>query len=150
MMSYFKELLHAFNAEGVEYLVIGAHAVMFYTEPRFTKDHDVWVKPDEENARKVYHALAQFGVPLSDVKWEDFAAPGIVYQIGVTYERIDLITEATGLSFQECWSRRVNFAYEGIPVHILSRSDLIANKRAVGRAQDLLDVEKLEHAGEGE
>lgn len=149
MMSYFKELLQIFNEAAVEYMIVGAHAVMYYSEPRFTKDHDVWVNPTEDNARKVFLALAQFGVPLSDVKWEDFAIQGTVYQIGVTYERIDLITEVTGLSFPECWRRRADFLHGGIPVHVLDKQDLIANKKAVGRAQDLLDVEKLEQPEEG-
>lgn len=148
MKPYFKELLQIFNDLGVEYIVVGAHAVMVYTEPRFTKDHDIWVNPTEDNARKVFHAMAQFGVPLTDVRREDFTVQGTVYQIGVTYERIDIITEVTGLSFSECWPRRVDIVYGGIPVHVLSRQDLIINKKAVGRPQDLLDVEKLEQYGE--
>ena len=150
MMSYFKELLQIFNAEGVEYLLVGAHAVMHYTEPRYTKDHDAWVNPTQENARKVHRSLALFGVPLSDAKWEDFAVEGAVYQIGTTLERIDVITQVTGLSFPDCWKRRVDFPYEGILVHILGKQDLIANKKAVGRGQDLLDVEKLEQSRQGD
>ena len=89
-------------------------------------------------------------LPLSEVRWEDFAIRGTVYQIGVTTERIDLITEATGLDFSACWPRRIEFVYDDLPVHILGKSDLIANKKATGRAQDLLDVEKLEQTLGGE
>jgi hypothetical protein len=145
MMPYFKELLQIFNAEEIEYLVVGAHAVMHYTEPRFTKDHDVWVNPTEENAQKVYRSLAQFGVPLTDASWEDFAVEGTVYQIGTSVERIDVITRLTGLRFDECWAHRVSFEYDGIPIHILGKEDLIANKKLCGRPMDLIDVDKLEH-----
>ena len=86
MMSYFKELLRIFNAEGVEYLVVGGHAVMHYTEPRFTKDQDVWVNPAEANARKVFQCAGSILrcaiCPRSG--GEDFAIRGTVYQIGVT------------------------------------------------------------------
>lgn len=143
MRPYFKELLRIFNAEGVEYLIIGAHAVMFYTEPRFTKDHDVWVNPTEENAKKVYRSLAEFGVPLSDASWEDFAVEATVYQIGMLIERIDVLTGPSGMNFAECWARRVDVIHEDISVHILGMEDLIANKKQCGRPQDLLDVDKL-------
>lgn len=150
MRPYFKELLQIFNDETVEYLVVGAHAVMHYTEPRYTKDHDVWVRPAEENAHKVFRSLATFGVPMADVDWKAFAEEGSVFQIGTAGERIDVITQVDGLTFVECWKHRVDFEYSGVLIHILSRCDLIANKKAVGRGQDLLDVEKLEKADDGE
>jgi hypothetical protein len=124
-------------------LIIGGHAVMYYTEPRFTKDHDVWVNPTEENAKKVYRSLAEFGVPLNDANWEDFAIDGTVYQIGTSMERIDVLTGPSGMRFDECWSRRVDVVHEDISVHILGIEDLIANKKQVGRPQDLLDIEKI-------
>lgn len=119
MRPYFKELLRIFNAEGVEYLIIDAYAVMYYTEPRFTKDHDVWVDPTEENAKKVYRSLAEFGVPLTDATLEDFAVEGTVYQIGTSMERIDVLTGPSGMNFSECWTRRTDIIHEGIFVHIL-------------------------------
>jgi hypothetical protein len=121
---------------------------MHYTEPRFTNGHDVRVNPTEENARKVFRALARFGVPMSDATADDFAVKGTVYQIGVTVERIDVITDIGDFSFSECWERGVDFTYGDVPVHILSKRDLIANKKALGRGQDLLDAEKLEQSKE--
>lgn len=144
MKPYFKELLGIFNNRQVEYLVIGAHAVIFYTVPRYTKDHDVWVNPTEENAHKVYDALIEFGAPLEGVTPEDFTVPNNVYQMGVTTERIDVIASIAGLDFNECWSRRVDFDYDGVMVHFIAKEDLILNKKKAGRPQDLLDVDKLE------
>lgn len=146
MKPYFKELLGIFNAKRVEYLVIGAHAVIFYTVPRYTKDHDVWVNPTEENARKVFESLAEFGAPLDGVTWEDFAVANNVFQMGITTERIDIITSTAGMNFPDCWGRRVDFIYDNTQVHFIGKDDLIANKKKVGRPQDLLDVEKLQQS----
>ncbi|MEN6625102.1 MAG: hypothetical protein ABFD69_02620 [Candidatus Sumerlaeia bacterium] len=145
MKPYFKELLHIFNEHGVEYLVIGAHAVMHYTEPRFTKDHDVWVNPTEENAKKVFASLAEFGVPLSDATWEDFAVEGTVYQIGTSAERIDVLTKPSGLKFTDCWVRREDVVHGELRIHVIGKGDLIENKRLCGRPQDLLDLEKIKN-----
>ena len=133
MKPYFKELLGIFNAREVEYLVVGSYAVIFYTVPRFTKDSDVWVNPTEENARRVFEALQEYGGSLAGISWSDFTIPGNVYQMGVTMERIDVITQMEGAVFSDCWSRRIDFLYDGQLVHFLEKADLIANIKAVGR-----------------
>lgn len=140
----FRELLSEFSAANVEFLVIGAHALAAHGHVRATKDLDVWVRPSPENAIRVIEALRKFGAPLGEVSVEDFSRPGITFQIGVPPVRIDIITEATGISFESAWPRREVRVLTGLSVPVLSVEDLVANKRATGRLQDLADVEALE------
>jgi len=143
MHSDFRELLAALGASAVKYLVVGGYAVMEYTEPRYTKDLDLWVARDRSNAEALYRALAAFGAPLHTVTVEDFTQPGIAYRIGISPVRIDVLTSITGVDFEEAWSRRVEGNVEGLRVPIISREDLIANKSATGRLQDRLDARRL-------
>ncbi|OPZ25879.1 MAG: hypothetical protein BWZ02_02260 [Lentisphaerae bacterium ADurb.BinA184] len=140
----YSDLFSIFNAERVEYLVAGAHAVIFYAEPRYTKDLDVWVNPTPENARRVWRALARFGAPLSGVTEADFTDGTLVYQIGVEPNRIDILMGLEPLRFESAWAARTTTAYDGVPIGVLSRDDLIRCKRAAGRPQDLLDIQRLE------
>jgi hypothetical protein len=140
----FRDLLSALSAERAEYLIVGAHAVMLYTAPRYTKDLDIWVRPTPENAQRVYHALAAFGAPMADLTVEDLATPGTIFQIGIEPNRIDVITSVEKLDFDRAWSNRVASTYGGIPISVLSIDDLLENKRAVGRPQDVIDIERLE------
>lgn len=142
----FKELLLAFNAHGVEYLVVGAHALAVHGHVRATKDLDVWVRPDSKNAGKVLAALLEFGAPLDDLTTDDLSKAGTVFQIGVPPLRIDLITAIDGVDFTEAWPDRFSTNFGGIPVFVISRHHLITNKKAAGRLQDLADAERLETA----
>lgn len=144
MNSDFSELLQALNGEGVDYLVIGGYAVGKHTEPRYTKDLDIWIRNSRENAERVFRALAEFGAPLSNVSIEDFTDPEMIYQIGIEPSRIDILAGIQGLSFTDCWERKVEAFLDDIDTHFISIDDLIANKRSVGRRQDLLDVDALE------
>jgi hypothetical protein len=139
----FKELLSIFNEERVEYLVAGAHAVMYHTEPRFTKDLDLWVKPTPENATRTYRALARFGAPLQQASVNDFCDPELIYQLGVAPNRIDVIMGILGATFTEAWADRIETTYAGVPIHLMGKTSLIKAKKAAGRPQDLLDLEKL-------
>ncbi len=141
--SDFKELLYEFNAEGVEYLVIGAVAVGFHDAPRATADFDVWVGASPVNAPKVYRALATFGAPLDDLSVEELAAPDLVFMFGVPPFRIDVLTTVDGVEFVDAWNRRVSGKLGEVPVWYIGREDLIANKLAAGRGKDILDVERL-------
>jgi hypothetical protein len=143
----FSDLFAAFNEAGVEYLVVGAHAVAFYAEPRFTKDLDVWVNPSQANAPRVFAALGVFGVPLTGVSEADFATPGVTLQIGVAPNRIDVATAIDGVTFADSWPNRIGTNYGDLPIWIIGRADLIANKRAAGRPQDLHDLSVLEKHG---
>ena len=144
----FRDLFSALNAAEARYLVVGAYAVTFHARPRFTKDLDVWIDPEPSNARRAWEALARFGVPSRSVSAEDLSRPETVLQIGVAPNRIDILSQIEGVRFADAWPRRAVADYGGCSISILSRADLITNKRAVGRPQDLLDVEALERAGE--
>ncbi len=140
----FKDLFSALCSAGAEFLVVGAHAVMFFTAPRYTKHIDVWIRPSRENAGCVHRALTSFGAPMADLTEEDLAVEGTIFQIGVAPNRIDVITSIEAVGFEDAWGRRVPFTYGGVPIHLLSIQDLLTNKRAVGRPQDLVDVDNLE------
>ncbi len=146
----FRDLLAGFNARGVEFLVVGAHALAAHGRVRATKDLDVWVRPSPENARRAWLALQDFGAPLHDLTPEDLARPGTIFQIGVAPVRIDIITAISGVEFAEAWGRRFKARFADQPAGVLSREDLITSKRAAGRTQDLADVEWLEGQGGGQ
>ena len=140
----FRDLLSEFNARGVEYLVVGAYALAAHGHVRATGDLDIWVRPDPANAKRVMSALEAFGAPLHDLIEGDLSRAGVVFQIGVAPVRIDVLTGIDGVAFDEAWLARVTTRYAGQAVSVLSARQLIANKRAVGRAQDMADVEWLE------
>ncbi len=139
----FKDLLQVFNAEKVKYMIIGGYAVIKHTEPRFTKDLDLWVSPDAENAEKVYTALVKFGAPISKLKPEDFTEEEFFFTMGIAPNRIDLLFDLKGVEVNAAWQRRVAGKLGELEVVFISRDDLILNKEAAGRLQDLADVEKL-------
>ena len=141
--SDFRDLLQVFNVAGIRYLVVGGYAVMAYTEPRYTKDLDLWIDPVEENARAVLRSLTTFGAPTSEVSPADLTEPDVFYQIGVDPVRIDLMTSVTGLDFTAAWDRRTLVDFGGVQASVLSREDLITAKRASGRPQDRLDARRL-------
>lgn len=143
-MNDFEEMLCKFESFGVRYLVVGAHAVMLYTEPRFTKDLDIFVEASPENGPRVYAALAEFGAPLQSVSVEEFCAPEICFQIGVPPWRIDILTEVSGIDFATAWTGRVRAKFECIDVNYIGRDALMKNKHASGRPKDLLDAAELE------
>ena len=143
MSSDYRELLAEFNAHGVEFLVVGAHALAAHGYVRATKDLDVWIRPQIENAIRAIDAIRSFGAPLHDLTAADLSTPGVYFQIGVAPLRIDVMTAIDGVVFDEAWRERVATHFEGEPVHVLSLPDLIRNKRSSGRLQDLADVERL-------
>ena len=141
--SDFSDLLKIFNANGVEYLVIGGYALIQYAEPRYTKDLDLWISTDTENAGAVYQSLQSFGAPLEGLTQKDFSEDGFFYQMGRPPVRIDILMGIPGLNFQEAWERRETVWFDDLPVLFISRQDLIAAKRASGRPQDLIDADLL-------
>jgi hypothetical protein len=147
----FRDLLSTFNAHGVEYLIVGAHALAAHGHVRATKDLDVWLRPTQENAARALGALAEFGAPLGQLTAEDLRQPGSILQIGVPPLRIDVMTTIDGVEFEAAWPNRVRTRFAEEPALVISLADLIANKKATGRAQDLADVEHLERlrAGRG-
>lgn len=142
--SDFSDLLQCLNDAGARFLIVGGYAVMFHTQPRFTTDLDVWVDPTPENAERVWRALSQFGAPTEGLAVEDLHTPGNFFVMGAAPTRIDVITSVDAVEFDAAWAGAACGSYGGVPVRFLSIPDLIRNKRAVGRPQDLLDVARLE------
>ena len=147
MSSDFNDPLSSFDAHEVRYLVVGGHAVMFYSEPRYTKDLDIWVDVSTDNAARVFRALAEFGAPLKGLAPSDFASSGSFYQLGQPPLRVDILTSIEGVTFEEAWPNRQIGEFLGRQVPFVGRQDLIRNKRAAGRPIDLLDAEQLEKPG---
>ena len=139
----FVDLLRAFAAADVRYLVVGAYALGLHGRPRATGDLDVWVDATPENAARVMRALAAFGAPLDTVTADDFSREGITFQIGLPPLRIDILTRLTGLSFTEAWPERVRGPLGDIEADFIGREAFIRNKRATGRLKDLADIEGL-------
>lgn len=142
----FKDLLNILEKHKVRYLVVGGYAVMKYTEPRFTKDLDLWISTDEENSKAVFSALKEFGAPLKGLTPHDFTERGYFYQMGNPPFRLDIMMSIPGVEFETAWEHREEVLLEGFIVPFISRVDLIRAKDAGGRAQDLLDAENLRKA----
>ena len=142
-----RELLALFNTTGVEFLVVGGHAVAFHGRPRLTDDLDLFVRPDLTNGERIVQALQQFGFGSLELTPADFLADDRVIQLGRAPNRVDLLTRLYGVDFSDAWGRRVAARLDDAQVWIISREDLIKNKRETGRMQDLADVEFLERLG---
>jgi predicted nucleotidyltransferase len=140
----YKEMLECLSEENVRFLLVGAYAVAVYGYPRATKDIDFFVRASQENASSLMRALTRFGAPLDEISESDFAAEGIVFQIGNSPRRIDILTRISGVDFERAYANRNIVTVDGLEVPVISMSDLIVNKRATGRTQDLADVEKLQ------
>ncbi len=139
----FEEFFASCNRHGVEYLVVGGFAFALHAHPRYTGDIDIFLRPSESNAHRILAALRDFGFTSPSLTQLDFTAPGRVVQLGYAPLRIDLLTEIDGVTFEDAWTRRVESTYGGEKIYVISKEDLIANKRASGRKQDLLDLEDL-------
>jgi len=148
--SDYKDMLSALSGEKVKFILVGAYALAVHGFPRATMDIDFWVFASPENSAALLRALRVFGAPLEGIHKEDFEQEGLVFQIGVAPRRIDIITAIDGLAFEDAWSRALITEIDGIPVRVLSKKDMIINKRATGRTKDIADAEMLEQSGEGD
>lgn len=129
----------------MKFLVIGAYAVGVHGRPRATKDLDVWVEASAENATRILRALRDFGAPLGDLAESDLESVGSGFKMGIPPRRIDVLTEIEGLSFAEAWPNRIDADFgDGVRCPVIGLTDLVTNKRAAGRPQDLADVAVLE------
>ena len=140
----YKDILRALFDEKAEFLLVGAYAMAAHGFPRATMDIDIWIMPSPQNVDAVLRALQHFGAPLFNLTKEDLIKDGTIFQIGVAPRRIDIITTASGLRFEETYARSLVLDIEGIEVRIPSLDDLITNKKASGRTKDLADAEALE------
>ncbi len=140
----FKEFIELLNINRVRYLVVGGYAVALHGHPRYTKDLDVWVELTLENADNILKALEQFGFGSLDLTQTDFMETDQIIQLGYPPNRIDILTSLKGISFNDCFSLRVQVIIEDVQVDFIDIDSLKKNKRATGRLQDLADLESLE------
>lgn len=139
----YKEILQLLLEEQVNFILVGAYALGAHGYPRATGDIDIWVKADEINSINIYKALERFGAPVDQITVNDFASEGIVFRIGVTPRRIDIITRIDGVSFDEADEDKIIVEVEDLKLPILSFDKLIQNKLSTGRERDELDVKLL-------
>ena len=141
--SDYEDLFKILNTYRIKYLVVGAYAVMYYTQPRYTKDIDIWIIPELNDIKKIHEALREFGAPLKGIKAEDLADQQMILQIGIAPIRIDILMGLPGLSFKEAWQNKKKIRYGQTPVYVLGKQHLIAAKKKAGRPQDQIDLNNL-------
>jgi len=140
----FLDLLTALSVADARFLVVGGYAVGVHGRPRATKDLDVWIEASVDNARKVMQALREFGAPIGDLAERDLEMPGTGFKMGEPPARIDILTRIEGVRFEDAWPRRLETSFGSVRCSVIGRTDLLTNKRAAGRPQDLADVAALE------
>ena len=140
----FKEFIESLNANKVRYLIVGGYAVALHGHPRYTKDLDIWVENNRENALAIIQALAQFGMGSLGLMPEDFLVPEQVIQLGFPPNRIDILVTVSGITFKDCYGQRLKVSLDGVEVNFIDLENLKKNKKASGRLQDLADLENLE------
>jgi len=140
----FKEFIESLNANHVRYLVVGGYAVALHGHPRYTKDLDVWVDCNVQNAQALISALSQFGMGSLGLTDQDFLTPDQVIQLGYPPNKIDILVSISGVEFLDCYPGRVEVSLDGVNVNFIDLAHLKINKKASGRLQDLADLENLE------
>lgn len=139
-----REFVESLNSRAVDYVIVGAHSLAFHGRPRYTGDLDILVRATRENAAKLVDLLTQLGFANTDFKESDFTESEQLIQLGRPPNRIDLLTSISGVTTDDAFATKMSAELDGIPVFILSKDALIRNKRAVGRPQDLADLDTLE------
>lgn len=139
----FREFIELLNLNQVKYLIVGGYALAFHGHPRYTKDMDIWILIHPENARKILATLREFGFSQLELNEEDFLTPNTIIQLGYPPNRIDILTQATGVNFSECYSKKISLEIDGLLVNFIDIENLRKNKQATGRLQDLADLEQL-------
>jgi hypothetical protein len=137
------EFIKSLNSNNVEYVVVGGYAQAYHGRPRFTGDIDILIRPSAENATRLRSALNQFGFSGVGLQEENFTREEQIIQLGMAPNRIDILTSITGCNFEDIWATRVPAKIADLPVNFISKEQYIRNKRAVGRPQDLADVDAL-------
>lgn len=145
----FKELLSVFNEHHVKYLIVGGYAVAIHAQPRATKDLDLFVQPDPDNAKAVFAALAKFGAPLGDLKPQDLIDPNSFFRMGTAPQTIEILSHISGVDFNQAWERRTEELIDdqtGLKAFVISADDFITNKLAAARPQDIADAAAVRRA----
>ncbi len=139
----FKEFIKLLNANKVKYLVVGGYAVGYHGNPRYTKDIDLWFLMNHENSKNIIESIKQFGFESLGLSVEDFLNSENIIQLGYPPNRIDLLTDLSGVDFETSYKNKEIVDFEDVKINFISLDDLIKNKIATGRLQDLADAEKL-------
>jgi predicted nucleotidyltransferase len=139
----FKEFFQLLNANGVRYLIVGGYAVAYHGYPRYTKDIDVWIWINSENADRVVKTLDDFGFESLGLETKDFLETGTIIQLGYAPNRIDLIMGIPGVDFEESYAAREEEEIDGVKLNFIDLENLKKSKKAAGRLQDLADIENL-------
>ncbi|MBN1804869.1 MAG: nucleotidyltransferase [Sedimentisphaerales bacterium] len=139
----YKEMLQILLDNEVRFLVVGAYAMGAYGYPRATGDFDIWIEASSANSEKIYHSLSEFGAPLSEITKTTFCEEGIIFQIGISPRRIDIITKIDGVDFTQAYRDKQEIEIEDIKIPFISKKDLISNKESTGREKDKLDAKYL-------
>lgn len=139
-----KEFLQLLNARGAEYVVVGAFALAFHSEPRFTGDLDILIRRTPENAARVIATLRAFGFASLAITSEDLLWEGRVIQLGIRPNRIDLLNSLSGVDAEVVWQKRTPGDLDGVPLHYIDLESFRINKLAAGRDKDLEDLRRLE------
>jgi predicted nucleotidyltransferase len=140
----FKEFIELLNAHNVQYLIVGGYALAFHGHPRYTKDIDIWIATNPENAQKMLNVLKDFGFSSLALSQQDFLEQENIIQLGFPPNRIDILTSVDGIQFADSISESSIIEVDGVAIHLIGIHKLIENKTASGRLQDLADVEKLQ------
>jgi predicted nucleotidyltransferase len=138
-----REFIQTLDDHAVRYLVVGGYAVAFHGEPRYTKDLDVWIELNPDNAARLVEALNAFGFGSLNLRVEDFLVPDQIIQLGYPPNRIDLLVSLLGVDFETCYAAKVRTVMDGVVVNFIDLENLKKNKRATGRLQDRADLESL-------
>ena len=139
-----REFVELLNALNVRYMVVGAFAVAYHGHPRYTGDIDLFIERSADNAERLVQVIEKFGFGSLNLSVDDFLQEGQVIQLGISPNRIDLLTFLSGVSFQEAWATREHGEINGLKVPFISKEMLKQNKAASGRMQDLADLEQLD------
>lgn len=153
MYQDYKDLLSAFQSHGVKYLVVGGMAVIYHAQPRFTRDMDLLISPDPENAKATYAALGEYGAALEGIRPEDFTDRNSFFRFGRDPRGFDILPGIPGVDFDAAWERRVEDVIDttsGLKANFICAADLIAAKLAAGRPQDLADADAIRKATESQ
>ena len=139
----FKDFLRLLNLHSAKYMLVGGYAVGYHGYPRATADMDIWVESSESNAEKIVTVFRDFGMPPEAISKDLFLERGQVIRMGVPPVRIEIITGASGVDFDECYSRRQIILIDEVPVNFISLQDLKANKQTAARHKYMEDLEHL-------
>jgi len=139
----FEDLCVSLNGRSVEYVIVGGYALAFHGAPRFTGDLDIFIRPTEDNVRKLIATVRDFGFREPQVTSEDLLRHRKILQLGRQPVQVHIMAFISGVSWEAAWESRELGAYGSVPVFFLGREAFVANKRALGRTKDLADIEAL-------